>query len=155
FPEATDSEAILAVCEVRAEALARLAGSVPAAADSAGPSANGSASVVPDSAERLAGRSERSEEWFEALRQCGAARWDLAGDSSGAVEVWSRMLDPEDPQSLELMARDLTVFAGAEGAAKELERFAASISEAVYSGRLYGLAARSALEAQVPDLAFR
>ncbi|HEY8376488.1 MAG TPA: hypothetical protein VIK91_08365, partial [Nannocystis sp.] len=90
----------------------------------------------------------------EALRRLGAARWELGADPKGAAEIWASGMDL-DLISPEQLASDLVTLGGAEVAAAELERLAAGRTNSVLAGRLLGLGARAALEAQQPTLAFR
>jgi hypothetical protein len=84
----------------------------------------------------------------QAWREFGAALWDLAGDTEGALHAWERAasLDPETgPYRLAL---DVAAFAGPNRAAPLLAALAARRQDVRESARLYTLAASVALEAR-------
>ena len=132
LPPADEGDALLAVLEAQVEVLQ------PASGVRGGTGAGASCA-----------------RWLRAVRELGAARWDLAGDVHGAVLAWVRRLEWGGAEAVEELAWDLHTFGGPEMAARELERVAEDAATPATAGRLLGLAARFALEAQRPADAFR
>ena len=89
---------------------------------------------------------ENTLERAEALRHVGAARWDMAQDSSGAIQLWLKAADLQPEGGLELFALYLRNIAGAEIAAKRLQEAADQTENPTRSGKLLGLAARELYE---------
>jgi len=88
---------------------------------------------------------EKTQERAAILREVGAARWDMAQDTSGAIQLWLRAADVEPQQGLELYAHYLHELAGAEVASKRLQQSAQQTEDPARSGRLLGLASREEL----------
>lgn len=82
--------------------------------------------------------AERRERLFTA----GCARWDLAQDRDGAVQLWLRAAALDEEHGLDLFAFYLRTFAGSEEATEQLKEIAERAEDPIQSGRLLGLAAR-------------
>lgn len=91
--------------------------------------------------------TESPEALSETWREVGAARWDLAHDSTRAFQAWEHaaILLPEGGYSK--LAADLLTFAGPELALTEFERLAAEQQETTERARILSVAAGVALEA--------
>ncbi len=90
----------------------------------------------------------------EVLRQLGAARWDMAQDTQGAVSLWLKAAELEPERGLDYFAHYLHHIAGAEAAAEHLKRAAGQTEDPKRSARLLGLAAQELLELGMDDEAF-
>lgn len=92
---------------------------------------------------------EESEVEFETrsarLFHAGAARWDMAQDSQGALQYWLRAAEEDPRRGLELFAHYLRRFAGSEGAYRHFKEAATQTENPTRSGRLLGFAARELL----------
>lgn len=97
---------------------------------------------------------EKVLERAEALRHVGAARWDMAQDAAGAIQLWLRAADLQPEGGLELFALYLRQIAGAEIAAKRLCEVAKQTEDPTRSGKLLGLAARELFEVNEKGQAF-
>ncbi len=90
----------------------------------------------------------------EALRHLGAARWDMAQDTQGALALWLKAADLDAERGLDYLAHYLHHIAGPEAAAEHLKRAAAQTEEPKRSARLLGLAAGELFELGMHDEAF-
>lgn len=97
---------------------------------------------------------EKTQERAEAMRHVGAARWDMAQDSAGAIQLWLKAADLQPEGGLELFAVYLRNIAGAEIAAKRLQEAADQTEDPTRSGKLLGLAARELYEVNERAQAF-
>ncbi|MBI3202286.1 MAG: hypothetical protein HYZ29_12140 [Myxococcales bacterium] len=111
-------------------------------------SSDGEISLATARAEALARHAAADAETRgRAFRELGAALWDLAGDTEGAVAAWKRAAELDPARGVSRLARDLVSFAGAATALKHLEAFAARQSHPEDAARLLGVAATVALGA--------
>lgn len=94
-----------------------------------------------------------------ALREAGAAVFDLAGDPRGAQELWERAATIEGERGLLFLARDLAAFAGAVEAVRLLTELSERGSDEFPRARVLGVAALTAFEAglssEAADLGLR
>lgn len=90
----------------------------------------------------------------EALRHLGAARWDMAQDTQGAVALWLKAAELEPERGLDYFAHYLHHVAGAEAAAEYLQRAAGQTEDPKRSARLLGFAAQELVELGMNDDAF-
>ncbi|HMJ14585.1 MAG TPA: hypothetical protein VK524_24405, partial [Polyangiaceae bacterium] len=88
-----------------------------------------------------------------ALRELGAARWDLCSDYAGAVRLWERAAALVPEQGPACFAADLLAFAGPVAAVKLLVEWAERTREPSGTALAYALAAGIALEAAKGRLA--
>lgn len=95
-----------------------------------------------------------SQEKARALRRVGVARWDMAQDSPGAIQLWLRAAEFEPDQGLDMFGHFLHVVAGAETAVVHLQAAAKDTENPERSGKLMGLAAREMLRLNKPEQAF-
>src|SRR5690606_8841817 len=90
----------------------------------------------------------------DALRHLGAARWDMAQDVQGAVNLWLEAAELDPDKGLEYLAHYLHHIAGAEAAASHLKKAASQTEDPKRSARLLGLAAYELFELNMRDEAF-
>lgn len=95
----------------------------------------------PDEGERAAEHRRA-----EALRTLGAARWDMAQDTQGAINLWLRAADLDRERGLEYLAHYLHHIAGPEAAAEHLQTAAKQTEDPKRSARLLGLSAYELFE---------
>ena len=89
-----------------------------------------------------------------AWRDLGAALWDLAGDSVGAVRAWLRAARLAPVRGFATLGVDLIHFGGAEFALRTLTRRMEEETDPLVKGALAGEAARAALATGDPRRAF-
>jgi tetratricopeptide (TPR) repeat protein len=80
-----------------------------------------------------------------ALRLLGAARWDVAGDTVGAVEAWVEGAKLAGDRGVAMLGADLTRFGGHALAGSTLEQLAASVSDPERKAQTLAEAARASL----------
>lgn len=97
---------------------------------------------------------EAQEKRAEALRRLGAARWDMAQDTQGAVLLWLKAADLDPDRGLDYFAHYLHHIAGAEAAAEHLKQAASQTEDPKRSARLLGLAAQESFELGLYEEAF-
>lgn len=125
-----------------AEVLALLGDAPPAR------SSDGELSLLEARAEALAKIDDADVEMkTRAYRDLGAARWDLAGDTHGALLAWRRASELDPLHGPQRLARDLVSFAGYSEALKYLEQMAAGQAESRERSRFLGVASTVALGA--------
>src|SRR6185503_17737890 len=77
----------------------------------------------------------------------GAALYDLAADTEGALRAWERALALQPERGPELFAADVTAFVGHDAAFRRLKALSFSRSEPTQAARLLAVAAGVALSA--------
>lgn len=82
-----------------------------------------------------------------AFRELGAALYDLASDTEGALRAWERAMALDPERGPELFAADVTAFIGHDAAFRRLKALSVSRSEPAQSARLLAVAAGVALSA--------
>jgi hypothetical protein len=102
--------------------------------------------------ERLAASAD-TEPAIEALRELGAALWDLADDHVGAVDAWQRAARTS-PGGYATLALDLATFAGAAFAFKYVSRVVETEPDDATSASIAADVARAALFLGEAHLAF-
>ncbi|HVZ36220.1 MAG TPA: hypothetical protein VG963_27520, partial [Polyangiaceae bacterium] len=87
-------------------------------------------------AQALEARGDRTEECIRALREYGAALWDLARDPTLAIEVWMRAAELAGARGWFDLARDLVEVLGLERALDEAAKLAESVERPEHVGAL-------------------
>ncbi len=105
-------------------------------------------------AQSAAGGTELGE-MAQAWRELGAARWDLAGDTRGAVRAWERAATLDSERGIWWLARDLLAFAGRDEALARLEDYASRRREPAQTAAVFSVAAKLALQNGAPREALR
>jgi hypothetical protein len=82
-----------------------------------------------------------------AFRELGAALFDLASDSEGALKAWERAMALDPERGPELFAADATAFIGHDAAFRRLKALSVSRNEPAQAARLLAVAAGVALSA--------
>lgn len=97
---------------------------------------------------------EEEETRSARLFHAGAARWDMAQDTQGALRLWMRAADEDPRRGLDLLAHYVRRFAGSESACRYFKEAAKETENPIRSGRLLGFAARELLILGRPTEAF-
>jgi hypothetical protein len=119
-------------------------------------SSDGELCLLEARAEALARMPEADgEAAARAFRELGAALWDLAGDTEGAMLAWERAAVLDPARGIARLARDMVSFGGAEPALARLEAFAERQSSVADRARLLGISATVALGAGAEEAALR
>ncbi|HVY29274.1 MAG TPA: hypothetical protein VHB79_22095 [Polyangiaceae bacterium] len=82
-----------------------------------------------------------------AFRELGAALFDLASDTEGALKAWERAMALDPEHGPELFAADVTAFIGHDAAFRRLKGLSVSRTEPSQAARLLAVAAGVALSA--------
>ncbi len=82
-----------------------------------------------------------------AFRELGAALYDLASDTEGALRAWERAMALDPERGPELFAADVTAFIGHDAAFRRLKALSVSRTEPTQAARLLAVAAGVALSA--------
>jgi hypothetical protein len=145
-----------ALCRALAEGAA--ASEVLAELESALPtrSSDGEIATLQARAETLSALPEADQGGTAAVwRELGAALWDLAGHTLGAVRAWERAAAIDAEHGAENFASDLLAFAGEAQALARLVEQGRRRGEAPEAAHYYGLAAAVALKgARGPEAFF-
>lgn len=82
-----------------------------------------------------------------AWREVGAAYFDLAGDTAGAMRAWERGMALNPERGVEAYSADLVAFAGHDAALKRLNELASTRSDPGQAAHLLAVASTVALSA--------
>jgi tetratricopeptide (TPR) repeat protein len=111
-------------------------------------SSDGDLSLLETRAEVLSSHPEADQAGTAlAFRELGAALFDLAGDSEGALKAWERAMALDPERGPELFAADVTAFIGHDAAFRRLKALSVSRNEPTQAARLLAVAAAVALSA--------
>jgi tetratricopeptide (TPR) repeat protein len=98
--------------------------------------------------------AEAQENRAQALRRLGAARFDMAQDTQGAIALFLKAADLDQERGLDYFAHYLHHIFGPEAASEHLKQAASQTEDPKRSARLLGLAAHELFELGLNDEAF-
>lgn len=111
-------------------------------------SSDGDLALLETRAEALSAHSEADQAGTaRAFRELGAALFDLASDTEGALRAWERAMALGGERGPELFATDVTAFIGQDAAFRRLKALSVSRAEPGQAARLLAVAAGVALSA--------
>jgi cellulose synthase operon protein C len=109
---------------------------------------DGELAVLETRAEVLSAQAEADQiGTARAFRELGAALYDLASDTEGALRAWERAMALDPERGPELFAADVTAFIGHDAAFRRLKALSVSRAEPAQAARLLAVAAGVALSA--------
>lgn len=125
-----------------AEVLAELDSALPTR------SSDGDLAMLEARAEVLSALAEADQAGTaRAFRELGAALFDLASDTEGALRAWERAMALDPERGPELFAADVTAFVGHDAAFRRLKALSVSRAEPAQAARLLAVGAGVALSA--------
>ncbi len=111
-------------------------------------SSDGDLALMEARAEALSAHPEADQTGTtRAFRELGAALFDLASDTEGALRAWERAMALDQERGPELFAADVTAFIGHDAAFRRLKALSVSRAEPSQAARLLAVAAGVALSA--------
>ncbi|HYP90602.1 MAG TPA: hypothetical protein VEQ59_20670, partial [Polyangiaceae bacterium] len=111
-------------------------------------SSDGDLALLETRAEVLSAHPEADQaHTARAFRELGAALFDLAADSEGALRAWERAMALDPERGPEQFAADVTAFIGHDAAFRRLKALSVSRSDPDQAARLLAVAASVALSA--------
>jgi tetratricopeptide (TPR) repeat protein len=111
-------------------------------------SSDGDLALLETRAEVLSANPEAGQSGTaRAFRELGAALFDLAADTEGALRAWERAMALDPERGPETFAADVTVFIGHDAAFRRLKALSVSRTEPDQAARLLAVAAGVALSA--------